>query len=513
MENRSRRDFLRFAGLGAAGLLVSGALGAAESTIRKKPNILFCLADDWAWPHASCLGDPIVKTPTFDRVVREGVLFQNAHCASPSCSPSRAAILTGQWPWRLENGANLRGFLSARFEVYPDQLERAGYHVGLMGKGYGPGGQADRKRNAAGPSFKSFDAFLAARPAGKPFCFWLGSHHPHRPYERGCGVQSGMDPAKVVVPPYLPDTPEVRSDICDYYYNTQVYDQQECAQALAAVERLGELEDTIVVMTGDNGWPFPRCKATNYDSGTHQALAIRWGARVKGGRRVDDFVSLSDLAPTFLEAAGETVPAGMTARSLLSILLSDKAGQVDPGRDHVLTCMETHVFCRELEDGRLGGYPRRTMVTKDFHFIRNFHPERWPAGDPKGFEVPGAAPFPVDQLLTDTHAAYADIDASPSKVVLVQRRDEAGVKPFAEAILGKRPARELYDLRKDPHEMVNVAGDPAYAETVKRLEEQLLAELLAAGDPRAKAGGVELDRLGGEVEGGAKKKKETRRGK
>jgi uncharacterized sulfatase len=127
-------------------------------------------------------------------------------------------------------------FLPARFAVYPDLLEKAGYHVGLTGKGYGPGKFPDWKHNPAGPVYKSFEEFLAKRPAGAPFCYWFGSHRPHRPYKRGCGIESGMDPAKVKVPPYLPDCPEVRSDICDYYFNVQEFDQKECAPIIAALE-------------------------------------------------------------------------------------------------------------------------------------------------------------------------------------------------------------------------------------------------------------------------------------
>ena len=247
---------------------------AAAPTSR--PNILYLLADDWMYPHASCLGDPIIKTPTFDRIAREGVLFRNAYAAAPSCTPSRGAMLTGQWHWRLEQGANLFLFLPARFETYPDLLEKAGYHVGFLRKGWAPGQETGggRTRNPAGPRYKDFAQFLAARPSGKPFCFWFGSTDPHRPYRWESGVASGMDLKKVVVPPYLPDCETVRKDICDYYWKAQRFDQ-EAGQLIAMLEKAGELDNTILVMTGDNGWPFPRCKATVYETGTHQPLAIR----------------------------------------------------------------------------------------------------------------------------------------------------------------------------------------------------------------------------------------------
>jgi arylsulfatase A-like enzyme len=468
------------------------AFAASEApAAAKSPNLLFLFADDWAWPHASCLGCPGIKTPTFDRIAKEGVLFRNAHVAAPSCSPSRAAILTGQWHWRLEQGANLHGFIPAKFAVYPDILEKAGYFIGLTHKGYGPGSNQGRPHNAAGPNFKDFDAFLAARPKDRPFCFWFGSGQPHRSYSAGIGVRSGMDPSKVSVPPYLPDNAVTRSDICDYFYESEQFDGQ-CAAILATLERSGQLDNTLIVMSGDNGWPFPRSKATCYDTGTHQPLAVRWGARVKGARTVDDFVSLSDLAPTFLEAAGLPVPDTMTARSFLPSLLSDKSGLVDPARDHTLTGMERHVT-RGRSDGsqKNVGYPMRTLITQNFHLIRNFKPDRWPVGDPPT----GPLPTP-EKLAADTYAAFPDCDAGLTKAFLVSHRDDPGVKPFYERAFGKRPARELYDLRKDPYELKNVAEDPAYSATLKELDARLMAELRATGDPRATGGGDEFDAYG-----------------
>jgi arylsulfatase A-like enzyme len=454
-----------------------------------KPNILFLFGDDWAWPHASCLGTPQVRTPTFDRLVSEGVMFRNAYCAAPSCSPSRAAVLTGQWHWRLEKGANLFGSLAAKFVVYPDLLEQSGYFIGFMGKGYGPGGIADRSRNPAGPAFHDFKTFLATRPKGKPFCFWFGSNDPHRPYTWQEGRKNGFDPAKVVVPPYLSASATVRDDIADYYARVETFDR-ECSDILAALEKAGELDRTLIVMSGDNGWPFPRCKAGLYDSGTHQPLVFRWTGKIKAGRVVEDFTSLADLAPTFLEAAGVSVPSEMTAKSLLPVLLSEKSGQVDPQRDHVLTGMETHVPCRALPDGGRGGYPMRSIITGDFHYIRNFRPDRWAAGDPASGEMPSY------EMLTksDNQAGWSDCDPSPTKAWMLTHRDEPTVKPLAERAFGKRPARELYDLRKDPYEMNNVAEESAYADVVGQLDKRLMDELKATGDPRASGGGDAFDR-------------------
>ena len=301
---------------------------------QKRPNILLAIADDWGWPHAGAYGDPVVATPSFDRVAEEGVVFEHAFVSSPSCTPSRAALLTGQWHWRLEESANLWSTLRARFPVYPDLLEGAGYHVGFTRKGWGPGRvePGGRERNPAGARYDDFDAFLAKRPAGAPFCFWFGSFDPHRGYAPGSGRESGIDLDLIRLPACFPDAEEVRSDVADYYVEVQRFDR-EVGELLRKLEELGELDDTIVVVTGDHGMPFPRCKSNLYDSGTRVPLAVRWGARAGAGRRVTDFVSLTDLAPTFLEAAGLSAPAVMTGASLLSIVTSERDGRVDASRD------------------------------------------------------------------------------------------------------------------------------------------------------------------------------------
>ncbi|HNS20294.1 MAG TPA: sulfatase [Sedimentisphaerales bacterium] len=476
---RTRREFLRAVGLGGIGMALAGSSGLPAQAVRtERPNILFCIADDWSWPHASIAGDRVVKTPTFDAVAREGVLFSNAFVTAPSCTPSRGSIVTGQWHWRLEEGGNLWSTLPAKFPVYPDLLERAGYCVGCTRKGWGPGQHqpGGRTRNPAGPSFKDFKTFLQARPERTPFCFWFGSHDPHRDYDWESGAKSGMRLEDVVVPPYLPDNEIVRKDLCDYYFEVQRFDR-EVGELLDLLREAGELDRTLVVITGDNGLPFPRCKSTLCDGGTRVPLAMRWPALAKGGRVIQDFVSLQDLASTFLEAAGLTPPAAMTGRSLLATLVSDRSGWIDPARDHVLTGKERHAWVRK--DGL--GYPCRAIRTRDFLYICNFEPQRWPAGDP----VDGGEPYYRNR-------AYGDIDDSPTKTYMMEHRDDAQVKPLFDLAFEKRPAEELYDLRSDPHQLQNVASDPAYADTRKKLESSLLAELRATGDPRV-LGGAKFD--------------------
>ena len=442
------------------------AARAADSVAKKKPdrpNILYCLADDWSWPHAGAYGDKVIRTPTFDRLAKEGVLFTHAFCAAPSCTPSRAAMLTGQAPHRLAEGGNLWGFLPNRFQVYPDLLEQSGYAVGFTRKGWGPGNfQAGGwKRNPAGQNFRSLAEFLKAA-SGKPFCFWFGSQDPHRPYAKGSGLAAGMKLADVVVPPCLPDTLEVRSDILDYYLEAQRFDH-EVGQLLKLLEAFGQLDNTIVVMTGDNGWPFPRAKANLHDSGTRQPLAVRWPAKVKGGRALDDFVSLTDLAPTFLEAAGLKPLAEMTGRSFLGLLTG---GERPSGRDRVFLERERHANVRK---GDLS-YPVRAVRTKEFLYVRNLRPERWPGGDPEYYKAVGA---------------FGDCDGSPTKDLILKMRNDSNTARFFELAFAKRPAEELYDLSTDPHQLVNVAAQPEFGPAKRRLRESLDRWTKETADPRA----------------------------
>lgn len=432
-------------------------MGAAPAILRARddrPNILLAIADDWGWPHAAVYGDRVTPLPAFERLCAEGAVFTRAYCAAPSCTPSRAAILTGQAPHRLEQGGTLWGYLPAKFPVYPDMLEEAGYYVGVERKGWGPGSLegSGRARNPAGPPFKNFESFLRQAPAGKPFCYWFGSQDPHRPYEKGSGEAAGLDPSAVRVPAFLPDTPEVRGDILDYHFEVARFDR-ETGAILERLERAGLLDNTLVVMTGDNGMPFPRAKANLYDWGCHQPLAVRWPARVKGGRTVEQFASLTDLCPTFLEAAGLKPTPEMTGRSLLPLL----GGKAD-ARDMVFVERERHANVRPGN----AGYPMRAVRTRDFLYIRNFRPERWPAGDPDRF---------------------GDVDGGPTKDVMLERR--ADIRRLYDLTFGKRPGEELYDLAADPYEMDNVARDSRYADAKGRMRAELDRWMKDTADPRA----------------------------
>ncbi len=477
-----------------AGLMIMACLfsGCSQEESPEQPNIIFAIADDWGWPHAGSYGDPVVQTPAFDRVAREGVLFNHAYISSPSCTPSRNAILTGQYHWRLGTGANLWSTLDTAIPVYPLLLEEAGYLIGHYRKSWGPGKLDGWDKHPAGEQYEQgFEDFLSNWDGSKPFCFWLGSSDPHRPYDEGSGAKSGMDLDKIRLFECFPDDPVVRSDVADYYYEVQRFDTL-VMNAIISLEKIGQLENTIIVVTGDHGMPFPRCKSNNYDSGARIPLAIRWGSGIKSpGRIIGDFTSMVDMAPTFLELAGVEIPEVMTGKSLVSLLKSEKQGIIDPDqRGYVLHGKERHVPGQE---GHMGGYPSRAIRNHDFLYIRNFKPDRWPAGTPNH----GKAYIPRFWL--------ADCDNGPTKTYMVENRDKDDHHSLLyELSFGKRPAEELYDCRRDPEQLLNLADDPAYADIKESMADLLMEQLELTADPRVIGGGDKFDEypyLGGGPKG------------
>jgi N-sulfoglucosamine sulfohydrolase len=497
-----------------------------------RPNILFAFADDWGrYASAYAKLEPgglsdLVSTPNFDRVAREGVLFRNAFVNAPSCTPCRSSILSGQYFWRTGRGAILQGAVwDDSIPAFPVLLRNAGYHIGYTWKVWGPGTPAnapftaDEAYNRAGGGFNGFsqnaskakdiDAakrtlleqvrgnfrdFLSRRDDKTPFCYWFGPTNCHRKWIAGSGKKLwGLNPddLKGKLPPFLPDVPVVREDLADYLGEIQAFDAG-LGVLIEELERIGELDNTLIAVSGDHGAPgFPNGKCNLYDFGVAVSLAIRFPGTANPGRVVDDFVLLPDLAPTFLAAAGQQLPEVMTGRDLIPVLKSEKSGQVDPSRDSVIVGRERHV-ARARTDNL--PYPQRAIRTKQFLYIRNFKPDRWPMGTAAGFGRPDA-PLPSNETLTnDTFGAFGDLDASPTKAWLITHRNDPGIGRYFDIAFGLRPAEELYDLEKDPHQTNNVAEDPAYAAARKQLADRLLNVLKETGDPRVTGDGSTFDK-------------------
>ena len=486
-----------------------------------QPNILLLFADDLG-RYASAYADPkhpspndIISTPAFDRVAKEGALFQNAFVSVPSCTPSRAALNTGRHFFRNFSHSQLhhrwaKGTPDPFDDIkgMPVTLQDGGYHIGLTyklhmrhsiigGKKniYNKAGgnlnqysqflsKADDKKAAKVKVLDqvrgNFRDFLAKRKPGQPFFYSFNPTNTHRKWTRGSGKALwGLEPdeLKGKLPPVMPDTGVIREDMADYLGEAMAFDAA-CDVLIKEVEKLGELDNTIVVISGDHGAPgFPRGKTNVHDFGSRVLLAIRWPKHIAPGRDVNMPVSLIDLAPTFLAAAGLKSADDPNGQDLVPAL---KPGADDSKlRPWVLIGREVHVgTARE----NLQPYPVRAIRTQDHLYVINFKPDRWPMGAPFNIK-PNSIPT-FDKLANDTYAGYRDIDASPSKAWLVEHRNDDNMADFLSFAWEKRPAEELYDLRKDPLQTKNVAGNPEYESVRKKLRGELMTELKANKDPR-----------------------------
>ncbi len=481
-----------FCGLGPCGLQLCRTASAQETN---RPNILFAIADDWG-AHGGAYGTSWVKTPTLDRIAREGLLFHNAFTPTAKCAPSRACILTGRYPWQLEDAANHQCYFPAKFKSWPEALMDHGWFVGITGKGWGPGEANDvngKPRQIAGVGFNkhrtkppangianndyaaNFADFLESAPQDKPWCFWYGALEPHRGYEFQSGVNVGGKKLSDIdrVPDYWPDTEVVRHDMLDYALEVEYMDQQ-LSKMLAELERRGELDNTLVIFTSDHGMPFPRVKGYAYYASNHVPLAIRWPKGIaKPGRKIDDFVNFTDIAATLLDAAGvEPEQSGMAELSGASwrpIFESERDGQVFAGLNHALIGKE------RTDVGRPGdlGYPIRGWIQKDFLYIKNYEPSRWPAGNPE--------------------TGYLDTDGSPTKSLILDAGRANREDRFWQWNFGKRAGEELYDLKADRDCTSNLADAPEQAARLKAMFEAMNAELKMQGDPRALGNGQVFD--------------------
>ena len=474
MSLRIEHLLLALVGLSCGWLNLNRAV-AAET---ERPNVVFVLYDDESWLEASAYGNASIETPNFDRVAREGVLFTHAYASAPSCAPARASLLTGRHFWELEQGAFIQGWLPDKFPRLPDLLDQAGYHTGYTGKGWGPGvlDPSGPQTRPAGKSYRvrirkpeegtsnvdyvaSMAEFLKQRPAGAPFYFWVGCTEPHHPHGKDNYKKLGVDLDDIHVPKFLPDTPGIRRHRANYLYEVRHADNT-LGGVLKLIEEMGELENTLVIVTGDNGTPVPRAKANVYDWGVRVPLAMMWPARIAPNRRVKDFANFADFAPTILDAAGAEIPKSMSGRSLLPVLLSSASGQVDPARTWTVAGLEWHGRDR----------PARMIRDHQYQYIVNYY-----EGPRTGLSAKARradADFRRSSQMLDVMALVA---AHP---------DHPAVKPFVSLLVDPRPREELYDCLADPWQLNNLANRPELAEVKKGLREKLEAFQRKTNDPR-----------------------------
>lgn len=459
----------------------------ATSAVAKneKPNILIAIADDMSYPYCSVYGERGVSTPGFDRVASSGVVFSNAYVCSPGSSPSRASILTGKYPWEIAEAGTHASSFPKEYTCFPDLLASMGYNIGFTGKGWGPGNWkiSGREHNPAGIEYNekklipphsgisaidytsNFVQFLDGTDSSQPFYFWYGSNEPHRPYSADAWEKESRSLHDLAVPPYLPDADVVRADLANYTIEIEWFDKH-LVQILNVLKERNLLDNTIVVVTADNGMPFPHAKANCYDGGVHVPLAICWGNRIKHKQLEEAIVSLVDLMPTLMEVVGADYPSHEMSGQSLSPLLGLKKGAYQ--RKAAYSGRERHSSARYNN----WGYPIRSIREGDFLLIRNYHPERWPAGNP------------LQKDDVNLLRGFRDIDDSPTKQFLIQHHSEKPFLSYYQLAVAKRPEYELFDIRQDRGCMKNLATVEAYATILDRLKRALDEELLRTHDSR-----------------------------
>lgn len=453
---------------------------------QKPPNILFLIADD-AGIDFSAYGSSYVNTPAFDRIAKEGMLFNKAYTPNAKCAPSRSCILTGRNSWQLEAAANHWIYFPPQFKTFPEVLKENGYEAGYTGKGYQPGfalTHDGKKRDLLIKSYDSFRIqpptkeisridyasnfkyFQQAKEKNKPWFFWVGFNEPHRAYEYGTGASIGKKNKASIkkVPGYFPDTDTIRNDLLDYAFEIEYMDKQ-VEKILAYLKETGELDNTIIVYTSDHGMPFPRVKGNQYENANHIPMAVMWKDGIKTtGRKIDDYVSFIDLAPTFLQAAGITQKqSGMhsfAGKTLFNIFNSNKNGQVDPARNFVLVGQERHDIGRPND----WGYPIRGLHKNGMLYLINYEPDRWPACNPE--------------------TGYLNTDGGATKTFILNQRRSGIEKAYWRLCFSHRVAVELYDIKKDPDCIINLAGKPHYKSLEAAMKTEMETKLKAEGDYR-----------------------------
>jgi arylsulfatase A-like enzyme len=426
----------------AAGLACASIAGAADPL---RPNIVVFLADDLGWSDCSVSGNNDARTPNMTRVARDGMTLTHAFVASPSCAPSRAALLTGLTPAR--NGAMFNHTSPDKeFKTWPTYFHELGYETAAIGK-------VAHYATVKSYGFEHFSHFkyheddcvsaavewLRKRADARPLCLFVGTNWPHVPWPKP-GQFDGSTP----VPPSLVDTAETREWMTRYASAVQLADRDLGIVYDAAFKALGD--NTLFIFTSDHGAQLPFGKWNCYDAGLRTPLVAVWPGRIKGGSQSNAMVSWVDLLPTSLHAAGgNPPPPGMASQQLsgqsfLDVLL----GKQTQHRDHI--------FATHSGDGRMNDYPIRALRSRDWKYIRNLRPD-------------SEHHTHIDQASGEDGRNYwsswiKKAEADPTAAAVVQR-------------YFRRPAEELYDLRVDPWELHNLANDPAHVDQLAQFRGQL----------------------------------------
>jgi len=442
IQKKIKTSLLACAGMG---LLCCSGFKAGE-----KPNFVFIIADDVGWNDVGCYGNSVVKTPNIDRLSREGVQFSNAFLTASSSSPSRCSIISGKYP-HSNGAAELHSPLPLDEIPFPLILKENNYYTAHAGKWH-MGKPATRAfdlytddngyKNGNGGE-NNWVRFLKERPKDKPFFCWFASHDAHRPWGADT-AETTHDPQAIKVPLFFADTPETRQDIASYYNEISRLDYF-VGKVRQELEQQGVLDNTVIIFMSDNGSPFPRCKTRVYDSGMKTPLIVFWPRGLKGkGVKSESLISSIDIAPTILDLAGIDTPPGYQGKSFASVL-ENPSHEINKMvfSEHNWHDYEAH---------------ERMVRTKDFLYLLNSRPNL-------------------------TNGGPADSKTSPTQHSLNLVRDEGKLTPAqADIFIAPRPSEELFDVRNDPNQLLNLATLPEYRKELKKMRRLLKSWRSRTGD-------------------------------
>lgn len=459
------------------------ALSAGRVLAAERPNILFLLSDDHSAPYVGCYGCPDVRTPNLDRLASEGMRFDRMFVSCPQCVPSRAALMTGRSPVAVRM-VRFTSPLPGELPALPDLLrDQAGYFTGVGGRSYHLDGPSGVGKNAAPVidavlkkhnlrtftkrvdyvekgRFKThgerLSAFLEAAPEGKPWFFWLGFSDPHHVWDPDASPHpEPPDPAKLTLPPHLPDLPGVRGDLARYLGEVERLDR-DVQTVLDVLESRGLARETLVVFMGDNGMAMPHGKGALTDPGIHVPLIVRWPGVVKAGSATDALVSGEDFAPTMLEAAGVKPHESMSGMSYLELL---KGEPFEPRK---------HIFAERGPHGGDGGM-RPEISAATFDLVRCVRSDRYKL-------IYNCTPHqPVGPVDSQGDPGWQEMKAAFAAGSLAPE--------FVRAYFTTpRPTYELYDLEEDPGELNNLAGKESHRQIERELKEALAEKMILDWD-------------------------------
>ncbi|MEP3481839.1 MAG: sulfatase [Fuerstiella sp.] len=417
---------------------------------QQPPNVIIFIADDVSWNDYGCYGNPAARTPNIDSLAANGIRFDNAYLTASSCSPSRSSIITGRYPHNNGKAAELHKPISAHLPWFPEILKQNGYYTALSGKHHMTMVSENQKSQARPNVFDHVDngktkqnsgghanwvSVTRNRPKDQPFFFWFASTDAHR----GWDADRQWDPDrygpkhtsdKVIVPPFLIDDEETRTDLASYYNEVTRFDYY-IGQVIKTLKNQNELDNTLIFVLADNGRPFPRAKTRLHDSGMKTALVAHWPTGIQSNGTSNSLMSVIDLAPTILSVAGCEVPKSCQGTNLQPIF-ADCSNAV---RTHVFSEHNWHDY------EALG----RSVRHKNYMLLKNFRPELPQQG-------------PADSVRSPSH-----------KSLLLAQKNDKLTAAQTDVFLAPRPQLELYNVAKDPHQLNNLAGSKATAEIQNQL--------------------------------------------